>query len=181
MGNIGNRRETTDGKHCRWLGREGNKGIQNEAFTRAAQTALTPPGPAQLVDARRTIGSELDHRSRVTPARLDCFFRVFRGSISSPDWVAGDARAGNVVFFCSAEIESLRIRCQSSFEFDRLRPFPIIHRLFAFILRFLAVFEFDQVRQTSIMKHSVSPPQKRTEPSASSFVSFSCFRTFVLS
>ncbi len=33
MGNIGNRRETLDGQHCRRLDSEGNKRIQNEAFT----------------------------------------------------------------------------------------------------------------------------------------------------
>ena len=58
-------------------------------------------------------------RGRRTPARLDCFFRVFRGSDSYRDWVAGEARAGSfVVTICQSPLPNTRIVLQHCLKED---------------------------------------------------------------
>ena len=52
--------------------------------------------------------------------------------------------------FRSATTRRRQIRCQSSIKFDRLRPFLVFHSVFTIVFPFFGVFEFDQVRRSSI-------------------------------
>ena len=67
----------------------------------------------------------------------------------------------------SAVISRRGIWCHSSIKFDRLRLFFVIHRVLAIVFPFFGVFEFDQVRPTSIK-------------CAFLFFVFSNFRVFVI-
>ena len=60
-------------RHSRMM-RVGRR-VQNWEIDRAlneASRGALAPGPAQPVDARRTMGSELDHRSRVEQGEPGC-------------------------------------------------------------------------------------------------------------
>ncbi len=57
--------------------------------------------------------------------------------------------------FHSAEITTPGIWCHSSIKFDRLRPFPTIHGVFAIFVPFFGVSQFDRVRRSSIKFESI--------------------------